>query len=165
MLIHIVTAAPAQAPEITGGHLLGTVGAGGLALSLTAVLYLGIREPKTKAGGGTKTLLRRRLESDEATGVALVAGTLYSAAGSIWTTSDDVSLSLATVFTDGAFGEAGLGAVSLVCLAVTGMRKLSPGRAAIFGLFTAAIWGAAGGIWGIPEYLILRIAEALGLIA
>ncbi|WP_371631853.1 hypothetical protein OG892_39730 [Streptomyces sp. NBC_00341] len=156
MFEHVV-AAQTLAAGIEGGKILGSVGSGGLAISLTAVLVAGIREPKK---GGK---VRRKLSGTEASVVGVAAGTAYMAAGSIWTYGGDFSDAFSSVFTGGAFGAAGLGAVSLFFAAVMYFREMRPGYAALTGIVAAGVWAQAGGIWGLPESVILTTAGALGV--
>ncbi|TXS78679.1 hypothetical protein [Streptomyces sp. sk2.1] len=155
MLEHIETA-QALAAGIEGGKILGSVGSGGLAIGLTAVLVTGIREPKK---GGK---VRRKLSPTEASVVGVTAGTAYMAAGSIWTTGKDLSEAFSAMFTQGDFGSAGLGGVSLFLAAIMYFREMRPGFAALTGIVAAGVWSQAGGIWGLPESVILTTAGALG---
>ncbi|MEU3978421.1 hypothetical protein [Streptomyces bacillaris] len=156
MLEHVELAQTTLA-AVEGGKILGSVGSGGLALGLTAVLVAGIREPKK---GGK---VRRKLSPTEATVVGVAAGTAYMAAGSIWTTGGDLSQAFSSVFTGGAFGSAGLGAVSLFLAAIMYFREMRPSFAALTGIVAAGVWAKAGGIWGLPESVILTTAGALGV--
>ncbi|MDF3141493.1 MULTISPECIES: hypothetical protein [unclassified Streptomyces] len=169
MITDLMTLA-ADAPIIDAGRVLGTVGAGGCAFAGTVYLWTGTRPPKSKkagvgdgAGGGAKTKQRRRIDSDEALWAGVATGTFYSAAGSIWSASDQISMSLAQSLTSGDLGAFGLGGVSLAVVALVRNRELAPGWAAITGIFASAVWGASGGIWGIPKWLILTGANAIGL--
>ncbi|MGC5401880.1 hypothetical protein ACPXCP_39840 [Streptomyces sp. DT20] len=155
MLEH-VELAQTLAAGFEGGKILGSVGSGGLAIGLTAVLVAGIREPKK---GGK---VRRKLSGTEASIVGVVAGTAYMAAGSIWTTGKDVSDAFAAMFTQGDFGSAGLGAVSLFCAALMYFREMRPSFAALTGIVAAGVWAQAGGVWGLPQSVILTTAGALG---
>jgi hypothetical protein len=166
----IITAAPA-AVGIESGKILGSVGAGGIALVLTAILWTGIRDPKGGGGGpkgdgggggGKKSRIRKRLTSDQAQWVGVAAGTFYMVAGSIWVVGKNLSDAFASVFTGGGFGTAGLGAVSLLLASIMYFRELSPGKAAFTGIITAGVWAQAGGIWGLPQALILTGAHAIG---
>jgi hypothetical protein len=166
---HYLAAAPAISVE--GGRILGTVGAGGIATALTVILFAGIREPKGGGGdgpggkgGGKKSRIRKRLTSDQAQWTGVAAGTLYMTAGSIWTIGKNVSDAFATVFTGGGFGTAGLGAVSLGLAALMYFRELAPGKAAFTGILAAGVWAQAGGIWGLPQALILTGAHAVGVL-
>lgn len=154
-----ILAAPAV--NIDNGKLLGSVGSGGLALALTGALIAGIREPKGD-GGGKKAKIRRKLTSTQATILGITAGTCYIAAGSIWTASGNLSEAFASIFTSGAFGNAGLGAVSALLAALMYFREMRPGMAAITGIIAAGVWSQAGGIWGLPETLVTTTARALG---
>lgn len=159
MFEHVDTAhtllAAAQAGGIEGGKLLGSVGSGGIALVLTGVMVAGIRDPKNGK-------IRRKLTSTQATVIGVAAGTCYAAAGSIWQASGDLSNALASVFTSGAFGTAGLGAVSALLAGWMYFREAKPGAAAITGVLAAGVWSQAGGIWGLPEALVMTTAGALG---
>lgn len=157
MIEHIETAQTIAAGGITGGKLLGSVGAGGLAIGLTTVMVAGIKEPKK---GGK---VRRKLASPEAAMVGVAAGTCYMAAGSIWTAGEDLSNAFSSIFTGGAFGTAGMGGVSLLLAALLYFREMRPGFAAFTGVLAAGVWAQAGGIWGLPESLILTTAGALGV--
>lgn len=165
----ILMAAPAISVE--GGKILGSVGAGGIALALTGALIAGIREPKGAAaagpgGGGSskKSRIRKKLTSDQAQWTGVAAGTLYMTAGSIWTVGEDVSDAFSGIFTNGGFGAAGTGAVSLLLASIMYFRELTPGKAAFTGILSAGVWAQAGGIWGLPEAVILTGAGAVGIL-
>ena len=172
MNTHLLAAAPAISVE--GGKILGTVGAGGIATVLTLILWVGIRDPKggggsavqgaQGGGGGKKSRIRKRLTSDQAQWTGVVAGTLYMVAGSIWVVGKNLSDAFASVFTNGGFGTAGMGAVSLGLAALMYFRELSPGKAAVTGIIAAGVWAQAGGIWGLPQALILTGAHAVGAV-
>ena len=168
MISHIMAAAPAISVE--GGRILGTVGAGGIATALTVILVAGIREPKGgggpkgEGGGGKKGRIRKRLTSDQAQWTGVAAGTFYMGAGSIWTIGENVSDAFAGMFTNGGFGAAGMGAVSLILAALMYFRELAPGKAALTGIVAAGVWAQAGGIWGLPQALILTGAHAVGVL-
>ncbi len=170
MYTQLIAAAPAI--SIEGGRILGSVGAGGIATALTVALVAGIREPKgapaaaggAPAGGGKKGRIRKRLSSDQAQWTGVAAGTFYMTAGSIWTIGRNVSDAFAGMFTNGGFGQAGMGAVSLILGALMYFRELSPAKAALTGIVAAGVWAQAGGIWGLPQALILTGAHAIGLL-
>lgn len=172
MIANMLAAAPTVSVE--GGKILGTVGAGGIALALTVILIAGIREPKgapaaagpggAAAGGGKKSRLRKRLTSDQAQWTGIAAGTLYMTAGSIWTIGKSVSDAYAGIVTNGGWGTAGMGAASLVLAAIMYFRELTPGKAAFVGITAAGVWAQAGGIWILPKMLILTGAHAMGLV-
>ncbi|KAB7850349.1 hypothetical protein FRZ00_05990 [Streptomyces mobaraensis] len=159
---HIVIAAADGSLHIESGRLLGSVGSGGVALALTGVLITGIREPK--GGGGKTSKIRKRLTSDQAQWTGVAAGTCYITAGSIWTASGSVSDAFARLFTSGAFGTVGLGAVSALLAGLMYFRELAPARAAVTGIIAAGVWAQAGGIWGLPEALVLTGAHAAGVM-
>ncbi|MFI2078549.1 hypothetical protein [Streptomyces triculaminicus] len=162
MFDHIVIAADSGL-HIEGGRLLGSVGSGGVALALTGVLVAGIREPKG-GDGGKKSKIRKKLTSGQAQWTGVAAGTLYTTAGSIWAASGNVSDGFARLFTSGGFGAVGPGAVSLLLAGIMYFRELAPGRAAFTGIIAAGVWAQAGGIWGLPEALVLTGAHAVGAI-
>ncbi|MEU9237138.1 hypothetical protein [Streptomyces subrutilus] len=140
-----------------GDRIVGTVGMGGLATALTVAMVAGIKEPKK---GGKR---RRKLESTEASIIGVVAGTCYMGAGSIWVAGESLSDAFAQVFTGGGFGTAGMGSVSLILAAVMYFREARPGAAAFTGVLAAGVWAQAGGIWGLPQALVLTGAHAIGM--
>lgn len=168
MFTHLMAAAPAVSVE--GGKILGTVGAGGIATVLTLILWVAIREPKGGGGGGKdggggggkRSRIRKRLTSDQAQWTGVAAGTFYMVAGSIWTVGENLSDAFASIFTGGGFGTAGMGSVSLLLASIMYFRELSPGKAALTGIIAAGVWAQAGGLWGLPQALILTSAHALG---
>lgn len=170
-MLQYLAAAPAMSVE--GGKILGTVGAGGIATALTVILIAGIREPKGApaaagpgggGGGGKKSRIRKRLTSDQAQWTGIIAGTLYMTAGSIWTIGKNLSDAYAGLITNGGWGQAGMGAASLILAAIMYFRELTPGKAAITGIVAAGVWAQAGGIWGLPKALILTGAHAVGVL-
>lgn len=169
MFTQVMAAAPAV--SIEGGKILGSVGSGAIATVLTLILWIGIRDPKggggggqkgEGGGGGKKSRIRKRLTSDQAQWTGVAAGTFYMVAGSIWTVGENLSDAFASVFTGGGFGTAGLGGVSLLLAALMYFRELAPGKAALAGIIAAGVWAQAGGIWGLPQALILTGAQAVG---
>ncbi|MFJ5851261.1 hypothetical protein [Streptomyces sp. NPDC092903] len=140
-----------------GDKIVGTVGMGGLATALTVGMVAGIKEPK---GTGK---IRRKLESSQATVLGVTAGTCYMAAGSIWTVGGALSDGFARVFTGGGFGTAGLGGVSLILGMVMYFREAKPSAAAFTGVLAAGVWAQAGGIWGLPQALVLTGVHAVGM--
>lgn len=176
MITQVIAAAPAISVE--GGRILGSVGSGGIATALTVILVAGIREPKGgggaapaigkggKAGGGgggKKSRIRRRLTSDQAQWTGIAAGTFYMTAGSIWTIGRSLSDAYAGMITNGGWGEAGMGAASLVLAAIMYFVELAPGKAALTGIIAAGVWAQSGGVWGLPQALILTGGHAIGL--
>jgi hypothetical protein len=163
----VIAAAPAVSVE--GGKILGSVGSGAIATVLTLILWIGIRDPKGgggsqkgEGGGGKKSRIRKRLTSDQAQWTGVAAGTFYMVAGSIWTVGENLSDAFASVFTGGGFGTAGMGGVSLLLASLMYFRELAPGKAAVAGIIAAGVWAQAGGIWGLPQALILTGAQAVG---
>ena len=164
MFTQVMAAAPAV--SIESGKILGSVGSGAIATVLTLILWIGIRDPKGGGGdgpgGGKKSRIRKRLTSDQAQWTGVAAGTFYMVAGSIWTVGENLSDAFASVFTGGGFGTAGMGGVSLLLAALMYFRELAPGKAAVAGIIAAGVWAQAGGIWGLPQALILTGAQAVG---
>ncbi|MFI5755642.1 hypothetical protein [Streptomyces sp. NPDC051569] len=163
----IVTAAPIS---IDAGRVLGTVGAGGIAIALTGAMIAGIREPKGAAAaaggapsGGKKGKIRKKMTSDQAQWTGVAAGTFYMTAGSIWTVGGQLSDAFSSLFTSGGFGDAGTGAVAGLLALIMYFREMTPGKSAFTGIIAAGVWATAGGIWGIPQALILTGAGALGI--
>lgn len=170
MIEHIVTAA-APAISVEGGRILGSVGAGGIATALTVILIAGIREPKGGGGagpggggGGKKGRIRKKLTSDQAQWTGVAAGTFYMTAGSLWTVGKSVSDAFSGMFTNGGFGASGMGGVALLLAGIMYFRELTPGKAAVTGIVAAGVWAQAGGIWGLPQALILTGAHAVGVL-
>ncbi|MGK5500510.1 hypothetical protein [Streptomyces sp. URMC 125] len=155
MYEHVQLAAEAFS---VGDKIVGSVGMGGLATALTVGMVAGIKEPK-----GGKGKIRRKLDSTQASVLGVAAGTCYMGAGSIWTVGEGLADGFASVFTNGGFGHAGLGAVSLVLAAVMYFREARPGAAAFTGVLAAGVWAQAGGIWGLPQALILTGVQAMGM--
>ena len=169
MIANMLATAPAISVE--GGKILGSVGAGAIATVLTLILWVGIRDPKGGGGapkveggggGGKKSRIRKRLTSDQAQWTGVAAGTFYMVAGSIWVVGKQLSDAFSSVFTNGGFGAAGLGGVSLLLASIMYFRELSPGKAAVTGIIAAGVWAQAGGVWGLPQALILTGAAAVG---
>lgn len=162
----IFTAAPIS---IESGRILGSVGAGGIATALTVGMIAGIREPKGGGGGAAggapskKGKIRKKLTSDQAQWTGVAAGTFYMAAGSFWTVGGQLSDAFSGLITNGGFGTAGTGAVSLVLASIMYFREMTPGKSAFTGVIAAGVWASAGGVWGIPQALILTGAGALGI--
>jgi hypothetical protein len=168
--IEFITAA-APAITIEGGRILGSVGSGGIATALTVAMIAGIREPKGGGGagaggaptGGKKGRIRKKLTPDQAQWTGVAAGTFYMAAGSFWTTAGQLSGAFSELITNGGFGQAGTGAVSLLLAALMYFREMPPGKSAFTGVIAAGVWASAGGIWGIPQALVLTGAGTLGI--
>ncbi|MFJ2818305.1 hypothetical protein [Streptomyces sp. NPDC087294] len=139
-----------------GDRVAGTVGMGGLATALTVVMVAGIKEPK-------KGKIRKKLEPNQAAVLGVAAGTCYMTAGSIWTVGGALSDGFAQIFTNGGFGTAGMGAVSLILGAVLYFREMRPGAMAFTGVLAAGVWAQAGGIWGLPQALVLTGVHAAGM--
>lgn len=154
MYEHVQLAAEAFS---VGDKIVGSVGMGGLASALTVGMVAGIKEPK---GAGK---IRRKLDSTQASVLGVAAGTCYMGAGSIWTVGEGLSDGFSQIFTNGGFGTAGLGGVSLILAAVMYFREARPGAAAFTGVLSAGVWAQAGGIWGLPQALVLTGVQAMGM--
>ncbi|MFJ1717320.1 hypothetical protein ACIQGT_41040 [Streptomyces sp. NPDC093108] len=157
MYEHVQLAAELAADFSVGDKIAGSVGMGGLATAMTVGMVAGVKEPKK---GGK---IRRKLDSNQAAVLGVSAGTCYMVAGSVWTVGKGLSDGFAEIFTNGGFGNAGLGGVSLILAAVLYFREPRPGGAAFLGILAAGVWAQAGGIWGLPEALILTGVHALGM--
>jgi hypothetical protein len=168
---HIIIAAAPAAVSIDGGRILGTVGAGGIATALTVALVAGTRGGGAAptaggppGGGGKKSRIKVRLTPHQAEVLGLATGTFYMAAGSFWAVGRQVSDAFVSMFTSGGFGPFGVGGVALLLGSLAYFREFSPGKSAVLGGLTAGVWAAAGGIWGLPQALILTGAHAIGLV-
>ena len=139
----------------TGTRMLGSIGLGGLALVLTVVLIL-----------GTRSKSEHTLSKGVALTVGLFAGMAFMGAGQVWDVPDDLvltALSAAGVgAADGPLGAVGMGAISLVCLAIAFYVRLQPRAAGVLGIAMASVFTNAGGMWTM---LAQAIADfAMGLI-
>ncbi|MBA0051942.1 hypothetical protein E0L36_13865 [Streptomyces sp. AJS327] len=138
------------AAGIQGGQVLGTLGAGGAALAITVFLITGIK--------GKHKL---KLDADQAAIAGFIAGVLYGAAASVWSTAESVSLGLAQAVKGAGVGNVGMGAVALVLVIVIYGVKLKPRTAALAGIAAASIFAAAGGIWAV---LSTTVAHGLNTV-
>ncbi|MFJ8844326.1 hypothetical protein ACIRFF_15640 [Streptomyces cyaneofuscatus] len=148
--MHVI-AAPSS-----GGAVLGSLGAGGIALALTLLLVLGVR------GRG-----RIRFGAGKAGICAFLAGTSYFAAGKIWADAErvvDQGLTGLGVGTNGPFGEVGIGAAALILLIIMLAAPLNAVRAAVVALLAAFVWPAAGdgSLWAVPCQLGAAALMMLG---
>lgn len=143
------------APD-SSGAVLGSMGAGGLALCLTALLTLGV------IGKGKITL-----GTGQAGAVAFLAGTAFTAAGKIWDDAEQVVQQGWTglgVGGSGPFGEIGIGAASLLLLIIMLTAPLNPVRAAVVSMIAAFTWPATGDgtIWAVPGQLAAAFFMMIG---
>lgn len=132
-----MTAAEAAA-GIEGGQILGSLGAGGAALAITVFLIVGVKGKK-----------KIKLDADQAAVGGFVAGVLYGAAASVWSTAESVSLGLAEAVRGAGVGNVGMGAVALLLVILIYGVRMKPGAAALAGIAAASIFAAAGGIWAV----------------
>ncbi|MGA5472546.1 hypothetical protein ACPCUK_27705 [Streptomyces arboris] len=135
------------AAPTSGGAVLGTLGAGGIALALTLLLVLGVRgRGRIKFGAGKAGVC------------AFIAGTSWVAAGKIWENAERVvaqGLTGLGVGSNGPFGEVGIGAAALILLIIMLAAPLNAVRAAVVALLAALVWPAAGDgtLWAVPVQL------------
>lgn len=128
-----------------GETIFGPVGAGGLALALTALLFFGVKG-KGKVKFGTRA----------AGIVAFLAGTSYSAAGKIWTNPEAITSQGLTGFGvgtgGGPLGNVGIGAIALLLFILMLTAPLNPVTAAVLGMISAFVFPAAGAgsIFAVP---------------
>ncbi|QRV28791.1 hypothetical protein I6J39_16845 [Streptomyces californicus] len=144
------------AAPTSGGAVLGSLGGGGIALALTALLILGVR------GGG-----RIKFGAGKAGVCAFLAGTSYVAAGKIWENAERVVAQGLTGFgvgSDGPFGHVGIGAVALLLLIIMLAAPLGAKSAAVVALIAAFVWPATGDgtIWAIPGQLAAAALMSVG---
>ncbi|MGV4930292.1 hypothetical protein [Streptomyces sp. HJ7] len=135
---------------IQAGQILGTIGAGGAAVAMTAFLVLSVRGKH-----------RLKLSADQAAIAGLIAGTLYATAAGVWSAPGNITKGLAGAFQHGIAGNVGMGAVAVVLVLVVYGCKLRPRTAALYGIAAASIFGAAGGIWGVVS---TTLASALNQV-
>jgi hypothetical protein len=129
----------------TGETIFGPVGAGGLALALSVLLFFGVKG-KGRVKFGTRA----------AGIVAFLAGTSYSAAGKIWTNAEAITSQGLTGFgvgsSNGPLGNVGIGAVALVLFILMLTAPLTPVTSAVLGMISAFVFPAAGdgSIFAVP---------------
>lgn len=139
------------------GAALGALGAGGLALCAAAFLILGVK------GKG-----RVKLKDNPALIWGFIAGTAFSAAGSIWSNPERITkqglTGLGVGSGQGAFGNVGIGAVALLLLILMLCWDLTPIRGAVLGLIAAVVWPAAGNdsVWALPCELAAAVLMMVG---
>jgi hypothetical protein len=150
--LHLAAATTGTA-TLSSGHVLGSLGTGGIALVLTALLILGVRNKS-----------KHKMSHEHAGIIGFIAGTLYLAAGQLWSAAGSLTDSLASTVTgpDGPLGNVGLGAVALVLFLWWWLGHPRPGKAALLGIASGSLFAAAGGIWGIASAMILTIAGHFG---
>ncbi|WP_330349600.1 hypothetical protein [Streptomyces sp. NBC_00582] len=130
---------------VTGETVFGPVGAGGLALALSVLLFFGVKG-KGKVKFGTRA----------AGIVAFLAGTSYAAAGQIWANPERVTSQGLTGFGvgtgGGPLGNVGIGAVALVLFFLMLTAPQNPVTSAVLGMISAFVFPAAGdgSIFAVP---------------
>ncbi|MFF8485182.1 hypothetical protein [Streptomyces antibioticus] len=129
----------------SGETIFGPVGAGGLALVLTALLVFGIKG-KGKVKFGTRA----------AGIVAFLAGTSYAAAGQIWANPEKITSQGLTGFGvgtgGGPLGNVGLGAVALLLVVIALTAPLTAVTSGVLGMVAAFVFPAAGAgsVFAVP---------------
>jgi hypothetical protein len=117
--------------------VLGTIGAGGLALILWTALILGTREQA-----------EHTLSKKAAIFCGVFAGTAAMGAGQIWGLPDDLILGILTALTDNrAMADVGTGAVCVTILVIAYLLPMKSRAAGVLGLFLASALAVAGGAW------------------
>lgn len=145
-----VLAAPAAAPGIIGGQLLGAISVTGVAFACWVALILGIR-------GSDRIKLNTR---DRIGWWGIITGTLSVAAGGTWAdiVNGIASIPQSALGSDSGLGNPGMGGTALILTLITfgpkWKRLLWPG---LFGIAAAVIYGTAGGVWGILVNIIRMI--------
>lgn len=143
-------AAPQQVPAMQGGHILGTLTLSGLSLACAFTLILA-----TRKADRLKVIHTR----DGIGAFGVFTGTVWIAAGNAWasTAAGIGSIPTSVLGPGSGLGNPGAGGVALVLTIATfaprWKRTLWP---ALFGLMAAAVYGTAGGVWGMAV-TILRL--------
>jgi hypothetical protein len=138
-----ITAAPASVGGISGGHVLGSITLSGLALCCAIAMILGVRKADR-----FKVIHQR----DGIGAFGIVTGTLFIAAGGAWASAASSIGSVPTgVLGPGSgLGNPGQGGIALALTLLTfgpkWKRLIWPG---LLGIAAAAVYGTAGGVWGI----------------
>lgn len=134
--------------------IFGVIGTGGISIVLTLLLIAGI-----KGKGDLK------LNRFGAYAVGFVAGTFYAIAGVFWASASTASGSVMKSVTEGTtMGTVGAGAVAISVLVILYGFKIWPSVGGMLGVFSATVFGTAGGIWAVPASLVMGpIAGVLGL--
>lgn len=132
---------------------LGSVGAGGTALALFAILFFGIRK------GG------KQLPANAALVIAFIASVFSIAAGGIWAKPSEALGSVLAGITGagGQLGDIGPGAIAIVITAAVWYSSLNAKWSAVWGYIAAIAYGAAGGLWAVPIEVIRTGFTAMGL--
>lgn len=145
--------APAEIPGVSDGAFLGSIGAGGTALALIAILILGI-----KKGG-------RLLKPNGALILGFIASLFCVSAGGIWAYPSAFLRQILERFTGtgSILGDVGMGAIAIVVTAVVWYSDLNAKKSAIWGFIAAIVYGSAGGLWATPIEAIYTTFTAFGL--
>lgn len=141
----------------TSGAVFGVLGSGGIALSLTVLLVLGVMGKRKIKFGTTGAIV-----------CAFLAGTAYVAAGKIWANPGKVTeqglTGLGVGTGTGPFGGVGIGAVALILLIIMIAAPLTAFGGAIVGMIAAFVWPAAGdgAIWAAPVQFAAAVLMMAG---
>lgn len=146
-----LAAAPAAVPGIHDGHILGTITLSGLALGAAIALILGARKADR-----FKVIHTR----DGIGAFGIVTGTLWIAAGGAWaSTATSIGSVPTSVLGPGSgLGDPGQGGIALALTLLTfgpkWRRTIYP---ALLGVSAAAVYGTAGGVWGIAVNVVRMV--------
>lgn len=147
----MLTAAPATVQGIHGGQLLGTMTLSGLALACAVAMILGVRKADR-----FKVVAHR----DGIGAFGILTGTLWIAAGGAWasTAANIGSVPTSVLGPGSGLGNPGQGGIALVLTLLTfgphWKRLIWPG---LLGIAAAAVYGTAGGVWGILVNIIRMV--------
>ncbi|MFD4241841.1 hypothetical protein ACFWP3_09615 [Streptomyces sp. NPDC058525] len=139
----------------TGGKLLGSLGAGSVAIALLVYLIFGV-----KGKGDAKIKSWRK-----AFGIAFLFASACVSAGQMWTIVPDVGGTTGGALADGLTG-AGLGdvkiaGIALICTVLIMVIPMKPAGGAWAGVLMSGLFTAAGAIWALPPTLLTNILSSL----
>nr|BEK71271.1 hypothetical protein KPHV_84980 [Kitasatospora purpeofusca] len=141
--------------NVTPGAVLGTIGTGGAALSITTFLAVGI------SGKG-----RIEIKDKNVPTVGFTAGYLYSLTTSLWTTPRDVTQAMVTTLQSAPElgGTIGPAAIGLVIIFVIYGIKPRPWLSAALSISLFTVATITGGIWNVPSVLLGALfGQVLGI--
>lgn len=158
-MLLMTIAAPTGTPLGTGGKLLGSVGAGAVAIALFVLLVFGIR------GKGMITL-----KSRGAFVVGFLAIAACTTAGQVWTLVPDAGASLGesirASLSGAGFGEVGMGGICLIATILALVINITPALGGWAGLILSSFFTAAGGIWmAAPLILTTTLTNLLAKVS